>query len=370
MQKISDNFGPIFALVPWLPHWVVGGLIFIAILAAASLLQQLVVWYARRQFARLLVRQIFNRTRPIIRFASVLFAVAVALPLVPLPLDVDDAIRRAMTALLVVLLGWIAIVAANSAVDRHVSRYRLDVDDNLSARKAVTQMRLLKRVMNGLLIVLTVGFALMTFDSVRQYGISLFASAGVAGIVAGLAARPVLSNLMAGMQIALTQPIRLDDVVVVDGELGWIEEINSTYVVVRLWDWRRQIVPLTYFLENVYTNWTRSSAAIIGNVLLYADYGIPVERVREKLNEIVKQSKLWDGNIVNLQVTDATERTIQLRALVSAKTSAIAWDLRCEVREKLISFIQRELPASLPRARNETLPNTLESRQTARVSRA
>jgi small-conductance mechanosensitive channel len=183
--------------------------------------------------------------------------------------------------------------------------------------------------------------------------VSLFASAGVAGIVAGLAARPVLSNLFAGVQLAMTQPIRIDDSVVVENEWGTIEEITSTYVVVRLWDWRRMIVPLTYFIEKPFQNWTRETSALIGSAFIYVDYHAPVEAVREKLNEIVKQSKLWDGRVVNLQVTDAKEGTIELRCLMSANSASHAFDLRCEVREKLVDFLQKQYPAALPRQRAE-----------------
>ena len=169
--------------------------------------------------------------------------------------------------------------------------------------------------------------------------------------MAGLAARPLLSSLIAGVQIAMTQPIRIDDAVVVENEWGWIEEITSTYVVIKLWDWRRLIVPLSYFIEKPFQNWTREGAAIIGSVFLYVDYAVPVDRVREKLSEIVKASRLWDGRVVNLQVSDAKDHAIELRALVSARTSPLAWDLRCEVREKLIAFLRDEYPQALPRQR-------------------
>jgi small-conductance mechanosensitive channel len=192
---------------------------------------------------------------------------------------------------------------------------------------------------------------LMTFDQVRQYGISLFASAGAASLVVGLAARPLLTNLIAGVQIAITQPIRLEDAVIVEGEWGWIEEISSTYVVVRLWDWRRMILPISYFLEKPFQNWTRESGALIGSVYLYLDYSIPVQAVRDKLAEVAAESKLCDGKVVNLQVSDTREGVIELRCLVSARNAPACWDLRCEVREKLIAFIQAEYPHSLPHTR-------------------
>ena len=209
-----------------------------------------------------------------------------------------------------------------------------------------------------LLAIITLGAALMTFPAVRQYGVSLFASAGVAGIVAGLAARPVLSNLIAGVQLAMTQPIRLDDAVIVENECGTIEEITSTYVVVRLWDWRRMIVPLTYFIEKPFQNWTRESSALIGTVMIYLDYRAPVDLIRAKLNEIVKQSNKWDGNVAALQVTDFKEGSMELRCLMSARSAGTAFDLRCEVREKLIDFLQSEHPEALPHSRQISVRET------------
>jgi small-conductance mechanosensitive channel len=195
----------------------------------------------------------------------------------------------------------------------------------------------------------------MTFEPVRQYGVSLFASAGVAGLVIGLAARPLLSSLIAGVQIAMTQPIRLDDAVVVEGEMGTVEDITSTYVVIRLWDLRRLIVPLSYFIEKPFQNWTHRGSAIVGAVTVHVDYTVPVERVREKVLEIVKASALWDGELVKLQMIEAGDHSVQLRALVSAPNASASSDLRCELREKLIAFLQAEYPHALPRSRNENV---------------
>jgi small-conductance mechanosensitive channel len=229
----------------------------------------------------------------------------------------------------------------------------MDTADNLLARKHFTQVRVLLRAADVLIVILTVGGALMTFEPVRQYGYSLFASAGVAGIVAGLAARPVLSNLFAGVQLAMTQPIRIGDAVIVENEWGNIEEITATYVVVRIWDLRRLIVPLTYFIEKPFQNWTRDSAALIGVVFFYVDYRAPVGIIRDKLREILQQSKDWNGQTMSLQVTDAKESTIELRALMSANSGGQAFNLRCAVREQMIDFLQREHPEALPRQRNE-----------------
>ena len=206
-----------------------------------------------------------------------------------------------------------------------------------------------------MLAIVTIAAALMTFDPVRQYGISLFASAGAAGIILGLAARPVLSNLLAGIQIAMTQPIRVEDQVVVEGESGWIETITSTYVVVRIWDLRRMIVPLTYFIEKPFQNWTYESAAQIGSVFLHVDYTVPVERVRQKLDEIVHDEQAVGRQGGRSAGNRHAGSMVQLRALVSARNPGQAWDLRCEVREKLIGFLQAEFPDALPRQRTVTV---------------
>jgi small-conductance mechanosensitive channel len=190
-------------------------------------------------------------------------ALGIAVPIAPFHPRVADGANRALLAAFIVFMGWLVVVGVNLAMDRYIGRFKLDVTDNLLARKAVTQVRLLKRAVDSVLIVITAGFALMSFDSVREFGVSLFASAGIAGIAVGLAARPVLENLFAGIQLAVTQPIRLEDVLIIEGEYGTVEEITSTYVVLKLWDWRRMIVPLSYFFDKPFQNWTRSSASLI-----------------------------------------------------------------------------------------------------------
>jgi small-conductance mechanosensitive channel len=201
---------------------------------------------------------------------------------------------------------------------------------------------------------------MMTLPAIRQYGVSLFASAGAAGIVVGLAARPLLSNLLAGIQIAITQPVKIEDSVVINNEWGWVEDITSTYLVVRTWDWRRLIVPLSWFLEQPIQNWTRETTTIIGQVHLNVDYRTPIDEVRQELDRLVHASKLWDGNVVNLQVVEATENTIQLRLLATASDASRGWDLRCELREKMIAYLQREHPECLPRHRLEVTSDNAE----------
>lgn len=279
------------------------------------------------------------------------FALSLVIPALALPDNIRTITRHVVSLLLIAGVAWLIVSLCNAIIDMVAIRFRLDVRDNLEARRMHTQVRVLMRSLAVLVIILAAAAMLMTFPQVRQLGLSILASAGVAGLVVGFAARPVLQNLIAGVQIALTQPIRIDDVVIVQGEWGRIEEISSTYVVVRVWDQRRLIVPLNWFVENVFQNWTRTTADITGTVFLYVDYRVPVETVRQKLHQIIQESGKWDGKGWALQVTDATESTVQLRALVTAADGPTAWELRCYVREKLLEWLQREHPESLPRVR-------------------
>jgi len=232
-----------------------------------------------------------------------------------------------------------------------LSRYNLDEEDNLKSRKIHTQLGILEKVMNFLILLLAAGAVLLSFESVRKVGVGLFASAGLAGIIIGLSAQKVVGAFLAGIQIAFTQPFRLDDAVVVEGEWGWIEEIHLTYVVVRIWDKRRLVLPSSYFLEKPFQNWTRNNAEIIGSVFLYVDYSVPLDALRNELTRLLQGTELWDGKVNVLQVTDSTEQSMEIRILVSAKNSPTTWDLRVYIREKMIQFLQREYPQSLPRRR-------------------
>jgi small-conductance mechanosensitive channel len=375
MDSLKAALTSVKDLLDWLPDLVVALLILaIAVLFALALHR-----WARKLFRRAIagrypfVFSVFTQTRGLTKAALLILAMMLAVPVVPLPPETAALLARMMAVAVIGLIGWAAIVALHIAADLYLRRFRLDIDDNLLARKHNTQVRVLARTVDVLLIMLTLSAALMTFPAVRQYGVSLFASAGVAGIVAGLAARPVLSNLMAGVQLAMTQPIRLYDAVIVENEYGTIEEITSTYVVVKLWDLRRMIVPLTYFIEKPFQNWTRENSSLIGNVMMYLDYRAPVGIIRQKFRDIVKESKLWDGQTAALQITDFKEGTMELRLLMSARSSGAAFDLRCEVREKLIDFIQHEHPEALPHSRQvaaksapeaDAMPKDLSSRKT------
>ncbi len=282
-----------------------------------------------------------------------LVVIHLLLPLVAVSPNIGVFLNQAFSVVLILSVAWLIIKLAYVGEDIILSQYRVDVKDNLQARKIHTQIQMLKRVVMVVVGVLALAVVLMTFDKVRQLGTSILASAGIAGIIIGFAAQRTIATLLAGFQIAMTGPIRIDDVVIVENEWGRIEEITLTYVVVRIWDLRRLVVPITYFLEKPFQNWTRVSADLLGAVFLYVDYTVPTGEIREQLHQIVKSSDKWDGKVCVLQVTNSTERTVELRALVSASDSSSAWELRCIVREKLIEFVQRNYPDSLPKMRAE-----------------
>jgi small-conductance mechanosensitive channel len=368
MESLRSALVTIKNWLDWLPDPVVA--VFILALAAgiALVLHKQLRKLTRRVLAQRYpgVLSIFTQTRGLTRLALLIIAMIVAIPAVPIDPDIARFLARLLLMAVVVLIGWAAIAILHIAANIYLRRFRLDIDDNLMARKHNTQIRVLMRTTDAFLVLLTIGAALMTFPEVRQYGYSLFASAGVAGIVAGLAARPVLSNLLAGVQLAITQPIRIEDVVIVEGEWGNIEEITATYVVVRIWDMRRLIVPLSYFIEKPFQNWTHRSTELIGSVYFYLDYRAPIAAIRQKLTEIAGQSKDWNGKTLSLLVTNCKDFTIEVRAIMSADDADRVWNLRCAVREKIVDFLQREHPEALPRQRQINFPRDGAAAEAAR----
>jgi small-conductance mechanosensitive channel len=339
----------------WLPNPAVAAIILVVTAAIALALHRTVRRLLRAALAQRYpyAFSVLMQMRGLTQLAVLIVAMIIVLPALPLEPDAKILLGRLLLIGMVGLIGWTAMTALRIAADIYLRQFRIDVEVNLLARKHVTQVRVLQRACDVLVVLFTIAAALMTFEPVRQYGVSLFASAGVASIIAGLAARPVLSNLLADVQLAMTQPIRIDDAVIVEGEWGTIEEITSTSVVVKCWDLRRLIMPLSHFIEKPFQNWTREGSALIGSALFYVDYRAPVGVIRDQLQKIVKTSKNWDGRVVNLQVTDAKEQTMELRAIMSAANAGAAFSLRYEVREKLIDFLQREHPEALPRQRSE-----------------
>jgi small-conductance mechanosensitive channel len=264
-------------------------------------------------------------------------------------------LRQLTVLLLIAALTWLVLGVIRGVAEALVASHPVSMEDNLQARRIQTQIRVLSRT--AMIVVLLAGgaMALMTIPGARQVGASLLASAGVLGIVGGLAARPVFSNLIAGLQLALAQPIRIDDVLIVEGEWGRVEEITGTYVVMKLWDERRLIVPLQWFIEHPFENWTRSSAQILGKVMLYVDYATPVEAVRAQAKRIIEAAPEWDGRVFNVMVTDTSDRAMQIRVLLSAASSSKAFDLQCRVREELLAFLAREYPQCLPLVRGPAI---------------
>jgi small-conductance mechanosensitive channel len=261
--------------------------------------------------------------------------------------------RHATTIGIIIGVTWLAVNALVGIRDVILLRFPSDVADNLEARRIRTQASVLMRTLCGLASLIGVAAVLMTFPGVRQIGASLLASAGLAGLVVGFAAKPVLGNLIAGLQLAVAQPIRIDDVVIVEGEWGRVEEITGAFVVVRIWDERRLIVPLQWFIEHPFQNWTRTGSQILGTVFLWVDYRLALAPVRAELERLCAEAPEWDKRVCGLQVTDVSERAMQLRALVSAADAGQAWNLRCRVREGLIAFLQANHPDALPRIRTE-----------------
>jgi len=296
---------------------------------------------------------LIKHCRSPLRIIIPLLLIQFLLPVMDISPVFHNFIKQSFAVLMMAASAWFVIRLIYVLQDFIISHFNIENADNLKARQILTQFLIFKKIAIVLIIVFTFAIILMTFEKLRYLGTSILASAGIAGIIIGLAAQRSIGNLLAGLQVAITQPIRLDDVVIVEDEWGRIEEITLTYVVVRIWDLRRLILPISYFIEKPFQNWTRVTADILGTVFIYVDYAVPVNSVREKLHLILKESNLWDGKVWGLQVTNANEKTLELRALMSAPDASTAWNLRCEVREKLIDFIQKNYPYSLPNFRTQ-----------------
>lgn len=331
-------------------------LIIFAAVLAAFLLHYLLYKAARRlspKRAHFGVRAIATYTAGPIRLLLLLLAISAAGSAFEIPVHFLSPLRHCLEIAYIMAVAWLIVGAVEILTALLNRRLPEDITDNVRARRTRTQVHLLRQMFIGLIWFSAVAAALITFPAIRNVGTGLFASAGVAGLVLGMAARPTLGNLIAGIQVALTEPIRIDDAVVVEGEFGRVAEVNTTYVVVRLWDLRHLVVPLSYFIEKPFQNWTRYSSELVGAVLLYADYTVPIERLREEYRRILESSPLWDRKVMAVQITDAKERTIEIRFLLSAANPAATFDLRCHVRERLIEYLQKEHPLALPRVRSD-----------------
>lgn len=315
------------------------------------LLSQLIIW-----LLHLLFRQFMKENAELLRGLRAPFAAIVTITTFYITAGNYEIFQADYWGQLfrisfILLATWMLISFVIIARKLLLLQYNLDGEENLRARKVYTQIRVFERIIIVVVLIVSVALVLMTFETIRSIGTSMLASAGIAGIIVGVAAQKLLANLLAGFQIAVTQPIRLDDVVIMEGEWGWIEEITLTYVVVKIWDQRRLVIPSSQVIEKPFQNWTRHSSDLLGTVYLYADYKMPVQPFREELDRLMKETELWDGRVANVQVTNLTRQTMEVRLLVSARNSPILWDLRVWLREKMIHFMQEHYPEYLPKSR-------------------
>lgn len=346
-------------------------LIAIAVFIAFMLIARIATKIVIRIFTPFsFARDILQRIREPLNLLIPLIALQAVCRATPDDFPSIDGISHTVLIAIIGTLTWLGLRAVD-AIQQLIYKYHpIDVKDNFHARRIQTQTRVLVHTLSFMVILFGFSAMLMTFPLARQFGTSLLASAGVAGLVLGFAAKPVLGNLLAGLQIAITQPIRLDDVVIVANEWGRIEEITGTYVVVKVWDDRRLIVPLQWFIENPFQNWTRKTTELLGFFYLWLDYSVPIEAIREETVRLCKMvPELWDGRVAGVQVTDTDPNGVQLRVLVSTADSSKNWDLRCYMRENLINFIAKNYPDSLPKVRatirqKETPPPPIDAHPT------
>ncbi|MFO8043506.1 MAG: mechanosensitive ion channel family protein [Alkalispirochaeta sp.] len=334
----------------WLPDWSVALALPVTLIVAYAVLSRLIPLLTPKK-NRSAVRLVFRRTRLPVQVILLTATLQQTLTRTVEAPEAVDAINRIAPIVIIFGIAVLAYRLVGAFFAELRKRFDTTAEDNLRARQATTQIIILERVVGFIVVVIGIAAGLMSIPGVRQYGASLLASAGVAGLVVGFAAQQTIANVLAGIQIAITQPLRIEDAVVIDGEWGWIEEITLTYVVVRVWDRRRLVVPISYLLQKPFQNWTRNSSSIMGSIYLYVDYTLDVQELRLEQTRLLAASPYWDGDVDVVQVVDTTERTMVVRSLVSASSSPRAWDLRCEIREGLVTWIKEHYPDSLPRER-------------------
>ena len=349
----------LFADLRALISWADDSSLRILLAAAVGVLLALLVWRASSAVVLRLTRSmpVAHRAARHCQTPALLLLPLIALQAVwqiaPPTFPLIGGVRHVNVLLLLTGLTWLGLRAARGVAQGVIGLHPINIEDNLNARRIHTQTRMLSRTAMFIILLAGLALMLMTFPEARQIGASLLASAGVAGLVAGIAARPIFSNLIAGLQIALAQPFRIDDVLIIQGEWGRVEEITGTYVVLKIWDERRLIIPLQWFIENPFQNWTRQSAQIIGTVFLWVDYRMPLEPLRQAARRACEAAPEWDRRLCQLQVVEAGERSMQLRVLVTSSNSSLNWDLRCKVREALVDCMQRDWPQHFPLTRAE-----------------
>lgn len=350
---MRDELNELFTRFPDLPlNILIAVLAILTGLLIKVVLSRIFKYYARISDA-FLVKTIIRRMHKVMYFFLPLLMLSLALPLMQMDKSVHDPFVKFIELLFTACFAIILIQVIKILEDYFYHRFDFNKDDNLKERKIRTQLQFVRKIIIALIIIITAGVILLSFESMRKVGASLLTGVGIGGIIIGFAAQKSLGNLLAGFQIAFTQPIRIDDVLIVEGEWGRVEEITMTYVVLKIWDQRRLILPINYFIEKPFQNWTRVTAELIGSVFLYLDYTVPVEQLKQELARLLESNVLWDRRVMSLQVTDAKENSVEIRALVSGKNSSDVFDLRCHIREGLISFIQKNHPECLPKTRAE-----------------
>ncbi|SFU38132.1 Small-conductance mechanosensitive channel [Pustulibacterium marinum] len=336
----------------WVPYLSGVGITFVILIVVYTIANKVINRVTKHSDSQL-TKSLLSRLRTPILLLICVIALWAPISYTELPENVVNTAIKILTILMIAIFTWMAITAVQLIKYFVLKKYDIKQKDNLKARKIYTQFRIIERVLIFIILIISISLALMSFSSIRKLGLSLITSAGIGGLILGLAAQKVLGGILAGIQIAIAQPIRLDDVVIVEGEWGRIEEINLTFVVVNIWDERRLVLPTTYFIDNTFQNWTRTTSQILGTVFIYTDYNVPFDDFRKELTRLLKSTELWDGRVNVLQVTDAKEGSVEMRALMSAVDSPTAWDLRVYIREQLIKFLQTNYPESLPRSRVE-----------------
>lgn len=348
MEYIDDFFGyPI-------PQFVQN-----LILAAAAILFGLLLkfilrktfYFLARIWPNFLINSVIRRMNKPVAFFLPLFFLNIALAFMVMKPYLAKQIDRLLEIALTINFAILLIATIKVLEDYFYHKYDLNKEDNLKERKIRTQLQFVRKFIISLIILLTASIILLSFESMRKIGSGLLAGVGIGGIIIGFAAQKSLGNLLAGFQIAFTQPIRIDDVLVVEGEWGRVEEITLTYVVLNIWDQRRLILPITYFIEKPFQNWTRVSSELLGTVFLYFDYTVPIPKLREQLTMLLSTHPLWDKRVNVVQVTDNKDTTVEVRFLMSARNSSQAFDLRCFVREEMIAFVRENYPDALPKTR-------------------
>lgn len=360
LSHVASSSGPLLAIVNRHAHrLVLGSFVLSGSLLAGFVIYSLIFRFVLRRTVVPSHPSVLQRFRKPALWLFMIAATMLAIPAFGVSTHLLDLAEHVLHIFFVICMAWLLITTVYAISDVLTRRYDISAANNLHARSIRTQMAVMRRLAIGIIGLLALGLILYTFNHTRiwQYGAGLLASAGLASLALGAAAKSTVSNLLAGIQIAFTEPIRIDDVVIVEGQWGRIEEITAAYVVVCIWNLQRLIVPLTYFIDHPFQNWTRTSANLLGNFYIYADYTCPIEPLREELTRLLKSTPLWDGKVNVLQVTELQQQTMQIRALMSAADSSKLWDLRCLIREKMIDFLQKNYPQCLPKQRINELQN-------------